>query len=187
MKDSLYLLSPNVLIKNRESNYLSWWAPLVETVNYTKTLWDLICKKNFLYPCNAKINDFLYQGGPTDYWIIMFLQLSKEGWAFFVTDFCLLELFSEVWWAPSGGRPQGIAVMPIGVVRACMLVTMDWLFAGEQKILGNMLLTMVWLSRGAENYWGHAHVWPIDHGVALEGSGEVLGICSWLWCWLGGK
>ena len=47
----------------------------------------------------------------------MFLLLSNESWAFFVSSFCWLALFLEVWWAPYGGGPQGIALMPIGSVR----------------------------------------------------------------------
>ena len=38
---------------------------------------------------------------------------------YLVTDFCCLALFLEVWWAPFGGWPQGIALMPIGSVRPC--------------------------------------------------------------------
>ena len=55
-------------------------------------------------------------GGPIDYFITMFLLLFNKGLAFFVTDFCRLALFLEVWWVPFGGGPQGIALMLIGSV-----------------------------------------------------------------------
>ena len=54
MKDSLLLLISNVLIRNRESNYFSWWAPQ-ETVDYFKTLWNLLFRNFFFNPKMVKL------------------------------------------------------------------------------------------------------------------------------------
>ena len=49
------------------------------TVDYFKTLWDLIFSKSFFTPTTLKLMIYLYQGAPTDYFITMFLLSSNEG------------------------------------------------------------------------------------------------------------
>ena len=72
--DGGFFVSTDFKCFYQESNCITWWnCGLIQDIVGSKI--DEI----FLYPYNTKINDLFLPGGPTEYFITMFLLSSNEG------------------------------------------------------------------------------------------------------------
>ena len=87
MKESLFLLILNASIRNRESNYFSWWAPH-ETMDYFKILWDLMFRKSFFSPKMLKLMIHCHQAAPQTTSLKYFICYLAEVDPFLLQVFC---------------------------------------------------------------------------------------------------
>ena len=117
-------------------------------MDYFKILWDLIFRKSFSTLTMLKLMIYSNQGAPLTTSLQCFICYLTKVELFLSQIFCWLALFLEVWWAPFGGGPQSIALMPIESVRACK--QHEWL--NLCLILGanNFALNCKWSARSCQ-------------------------------------